>query len=58
MKNNCIFFSEINYSLLSPPDTAHDSNCTSSLQESTCDNELEDVCLLPEISIPVTPKSL
>lgn len=50
--------SEITLSHLSSPDQTHASNSASSLQESTCDNEIEDICLLPEISIPVKPKSL
>lgn len=41
-----------------PPDHDTASISASSLPESTCDNEIEDICLLPEISIPINPKPL
>lgn len=47
--------SELNHSQLMPPDSEHALNTATSLQESTCDNETEDICLLQEISIPIKP---
>ncbi|KFM69508.1 Lymphoid-restricted membrane protein, partial [Stegodyphus mimosarum] len=49
----------IQNSCISCIDQKHTSNLTCSLQESNCDNEIgEDVCILPEITIPVKSKPL
>ncbi|XP_035212232.1 uncharacterized protein LOC118186247 isoform X3 [Stegodyphus dumicola] len=46
-------------SCISCIDQKHTSNLTCSLQESNCDNEMgEDICILPEITIPVKSKPL
>ncbi|XP_055953916.1 inositol 1,4,5-triphosphate receptor associated 1-like isoform X3 [Argiope bruennichi] len=53
--------SELSYrkSISSDMDKESNAKITHSLQESTCDNELEgDICLLPEIVIPVKSKPL
>ncbi|GFY76626.1 lymphoid-restricted membrane protein [Trichonephila inaurata madagascariensis] len=53
--------SELNFpkSLSSDMDKESKSKIAHSLQESTCDNELEaDICLLPDIIVPVKSKPL
>ncbi|GBN83167.1 hypothetical protein AVEN_200121-1, partial [Araneus ventricosus] len=53
--------SELSYrkSISSDMDKESKAKITRSLQESTCDNEFEgDICLLPEIVVPVKSKPL
>ncbi|GIY77570.1 hypothetical protein CDAR_101432 [Caerostris darwini] len=53
--------SELSFTKSLPSDITRENkaNITHSLQESTCDNELEgDICLLPDIIVPVKSKPL